>query len=147
MSTASTVKSIPSPPASVHRDATVLDAVRAMVASEVGATIVLEGSKLVGMFTERDVVRRVVLKGLDARTTPVAEVMTKSVVTVRENADRPSVLRIMNENNFRHLPVVDASGKVLAIVSMRQLLRAEVQDLQQTVWQLVAETTVDSAGG
>jgi CBS domain-containing protein len=53
----------------------------------------------------------------------------------------------MNENNFRHLPVVDASGKVLAIVSMRQLLRAEVQDLQQTVWQLVAETTVDSAGG
>jgi CBS domain-containing protein len=73
--------------------------------------------------------------------------MTKSVVTVRENADRPSVLRIMNENNFRHLPVVDASGKVLAIVSMRQLLRAEVQDLQQTVWQLVAETTVDSAGG
>jgi CBS domain-containing protein len=147
MSTASTVKSIPSPPASVPRDATVLDAVRAMVASEVGATIVLEGSKLVGMFTERDVVRRVVLKGLDARTTPVAEVMTKSVVTVRENADRPSVLRIMNENNFRHLPVVDASGKVLAIVSMRQLLRAEVQDLQQTVWQLVAETTVDSAGG
>ena len=147
MSTASTVKSIPSPPASVPRDATVLDAVRAMVASEVGATIVLEGSKLVGVFTERDVVRRVVLKGLDARTTPVAEVMTKSVVTVRENADRPSVLRIMNENNFRHLPVVDASGKVLAIVSMRQLLRAEVQDLQQTVWQLVAETTVDSAGG
>jgi CBS domain-containing protein len=147
MSTASTVKSIPSPPASVPRDATVLDAVRAMVASEVGATIVLEGSKLVGVFTERDVVRRVVLKGLDARTTPVAEVMTKSVVTVRENADRTSVLRIMNENNFRHLPVVDASGKVLAIVSMRQLLRAEVQDLQQTVWQLVAETTVDSAGG
>jgi CBS domain-containing protein len=147
MSTASTVKSIPSPPASVPRDATVLDAVRAMVASEVGATIVLEGSKLVGVFTERDVVRRVVLKGLDPRTTPVAEVMTKSVITVRENADRTSVLRIMNENNFRHLPVVDASGKVLAIVSMRQLLRAEVQDLQQTVWQLVAETTVDSAGG
>jgi CBS domain-containing protein len=147
MSTASTVKSIPSPPASVPRDATVLDAVRAMVASEVGATIVLEGSKLVGVFTERDVVRRVVLKGLDPRTTPVAEVMTKSVITVRENADRTSVLRIMNENNFRHLPVVDGAGKVLAIVSMRQLLRAEVQDLQQTVWQLVAETTVDSAGG
>jgi CBS domain-containing protein len=73
--------------------------------------------------------------------------MTKSVITVRENADRTSVLRIMNENNFRHLPVVDGAGKVLAIVSMRQLLRAEVQDLQQTVWQLVAETTVDSAGG
>jgi CBS domain-containing protein len=143
----STVKSIPSPPASVGKDATVLDAVRAMVASEVGATVVLDGSKLVGVFTERDITRRVVLKGLDPRTTPVSEVMTKNVITVRESADRPSVLRIMNDNKFRHLPVVDEAGKVLAIVSMRQLLRAEVEDLQQTVWQLVAETTVDSPGG
>ncbi len=147
MTSPSTVKSIPSPAASVGKEATVLDAVRAMVASEVGATVVLDGTKLVGMFTERDVVRRVVLKGLDAAKTPVAEVMTKSVITVRENADRPSVLKLMNEHYIRHLPVVDANGIVLAIVSMRQLLRAEVQDLQQTVWQLVAETNVDSAGG
>jgi CBS domain-containing protein len=143
----STVKSIPSPPASVDKDATVLDAVRAMVASEVGAAVVLDGSKLIGMFTERDVMRRVVLNGLDPKTTPVSGVMTKNVITVRENADRPSVLKIMNDHKFRHLPVVDDAGKVLAIVSMRQLLRAEVEDLQQTVWQLVAETTVDSPGG
>jgi CBS domain-containing protein len=132
---------------SVGMSATVLDAVRAMVASEVGATIVLDGQRLAGMFTERDVVRRVVMKGLDPKTTPVAEVMTKSVITVRETTDRPSVLKLMNEHYIRHLPVVDEAGRVLTIVSMRQLLRAEVQDLQQTVWQLVAETTVDSQGG
>ena len=132
---------------SVGMSATVLDAVRAMVASEVGATIVLDGQRLAGMFTERDVVRRVVMKGLDPKTTPVAEVMTKSVITVRETTDRPSVLKLMNEHHIRHLPVVDAQGRVLTIVSIRQLLRAEVQDLQQTVWSMVGETSADGAGG
>jgi CBS domain-containing protein len=118
-----------------------------MVEAKHGAVVMLEGSQLLGVFTERDVVRRVVLKGLDPKTTPVAEVMTRQVITVREDADRSSVLKLMNEHHIRHLPVVDAQGRVLTIVSIRQLLRAEVQDLQQTVWSMVGETSADGAGG
>lgn len=132
---------------SVGKGATVLDAVQAMVAAKHGAVVVQEGTQLLGVFTERDVVRRVVHKGLDPRTTPVAEVMTRQVITVREDADRSSVLKLMNEHHIRHLPVVDAQGKVLTIVSIRQLLRAEVQDLQQTVWSMVGETSADGGGG
>jgi CBS-domain-containing membrane protein len=88
------------------------------------------------------------MKRLNPETTPVAEVMTKTLVTVGEDADRSSVLRLMNEHRFRHLPVVDDAGRVVSVLSMRQLLRAAVQDLEQTVWELVAETTaIDGAGG
>ncbi len=131
----------------VAKQATVLDAVRAMVEARVGATVVLEDDRLIGVFTERDVTARVVFKGLDPTKTTVAEVMTRSVVTVREDADRSSVLKLMTEHHIRHLPVVDAEGRVLTMLSMRHLLRAEVQDLRQTVWELVAENTIDAPGG
>ncbi len=132
---------------SVPRSATVLDAAKAMVERNVGATIVVDEGRLVGVFTERDMLTRVVMKRLNPETTPVAEVMTKSVVTVREDADRSSVLRLMNEHHVRHLPVVDEQGRVVTVLSMRHLLRAAVQDLEQTVWELVAETAIDGAGG
>jgi CBS domain-containing protein len=141
------VMTTPRPVVSVTKEATVMDAVRAMVEARVGATVVLEAGRLLGVFTERDVVTRVVLKELDPSKTGVAEVMTRSVVTVRENEDRSAVLKLMAEHHIRHLPVVDADGRVLTMVSMRHLLRAEVQDLRQTVWQLVAENTTDAPGG
>jgi CBS domain-containing protein len=137
----------PKPVVSVPKGATVLETVRAMVEHNVSAAVVLDGERLLGVFTERDVVKRVVLKKLAPETTPVGEVMTTSVVTVREDADRSSVLRLMADHHIRHLPVVDAEGKVLTMLSMRHLLRAEVQDLQQTVWELVAETAIDGPGG
>jgi CBS domain-containing protein len=137
----------PRPVVSVSKDATVMDAVRAMAEGRVSAAVVLEGGTLLGVFTERDLALRVVLKGLNAATTPVSEVMTKKVVTVREETDRSTVLLLMNENHIRHLPVVDAEGHVKTVVSMRHLLRAEVQDLQQTVWEMAAETAVDGPGG
>ncbi len=147
MSIENAVKPVPGRLVSIGKDATVLEAVRAMVTGKVGAAVIQDGPRLLGVFTERDVARRVVLAGLDPRATPVTEVMTKNVVTVRENTDRSSALKLMNEHHIRHLPMVDAEGKVLAILSIRQLLRAEVQDLQQTVWELVADTSNDSAGG
>jgi CBS domain-containing protein len=135
------------PLASVGAGVTVFEAVRVMVDGRVGAIVIQEGTRLLGIFTERDVVRRVVLRGLDPKTTPVSEVMTKSVVTVREDADRSSLLRLMSEHYIRHLPVVDVEGRPLAILSMRHLLRAEVQDLQQTVWELVGGDAADGPGG
>ena len=137
----------PRPVVSVTKDATVLDAVRTMVASKVGAVAILEEGRLLGVFTERDVVTRVVLKQLEPSKTPVTEVMTTKVVTVRENTERSTVLRLMAEHHIRHLPVVDAEGLVVTMLSMRHLLRAEVQDLQQTVWELIAENAIGGAGG
>jgi CBS domain-containing protein len=137
----------PRPVVSVPKDATVMDAVRTMVEQKVGATAILEGEKLLGVFTERDVVTRVVLEHRDPEKTPVSEVMTTKVVTVRENAERSIVLRLMSEHHIRHLPVVDAEGRVVTMLSMRHLLRAEVQDLQQTVWELIAENAADGPGG
>ena len=137
----------PRPVVSVRKDAPVMETIRAMESARVSAVVVLDGDTLLGIFTERDVARRVVLKGLPAETTPIAEVMTKKVVTVREDTDRSTVLLLMNKNHIRHLPVVDADGHVKTIVSIRHLLRAEVQDLQQTVWELAAETAIDGPGG
>ena len=141
------VRPAPKPVVSVSKDATVMDAVRAMADGRVSAAAVMDGERLLGIFTERDVALRVVLARLDPQTTPVAEVMTRKVVTIRENTDRSTVLLMMNENHIRHLPVVDAEGRVKTMLSMRHLLRAEVQDLQQTVWELVAETAIDGPGG
>jgi CBS domain-containing protein len=135
------------PAVSVPKNATVFDAVRAMTERNVGATVVLDGDKLVGVFTERDVVTRVVLKEQNPRTTTVASVMTTDVKTVREDADRSSILSLMSSHHIRHLPVLDAEGRVVTMLSMRQLLRAEVHDLQQTVWELVADTAIDGPGG
>ena len=137
----------PRPIVSVTKNATVLDAVQTMVNHRVGATAILEEGRLLGIFSERDVVTRVVLKGLDPAKTPVAEVMTTKIVTVRENTERSIVLRLMAEHHIRHLPVVDADGHVVSMLSMRHLLRAEVQDLQQTVWELIAENAIDGPGG
>ena len=135
------------PVVSVPRNATVLEAAQAMVERNVGATVIVEADRLLGIFTERDVVTRVVLRKLKPETTPVTSVMTTEVKTVREDADRSSILQLMNAHHIRHLPVVDAEGRVVTMLSMRQLLRAEVNDLQQTVWELVADTAIDGAGG
>jgi CBS domain-containing protein len=135
------------PVVSVPTTATVMEATKAMVDGKVGAAIVVEEGRLAGIFTERDVMARVVMKRLNPESTPVTEVMTKSVVTVREDTDRSSVLHLMNEHHVRHLPVVDAQGRVVSVLSMRHLLRAAVQDLEQTVWQLMAETAIDGPGG
>lgn len=140
-------KATPRPVVSVSKDATVMDAVRAMADEHRSAVVVLEGEKLLGVFTERDVATRVVLERLDPDKTPISAVMTRNVVTVRENTDRSTVLLLMNRNHIRHLPVMDAEGRVKTMLSMRQLLRAEVQDLQQTVWELAAETAIDGPGG
>jgi CBS domain-containing protein len=137
----------PRPVVSIAKDATVLDAVRTMADHKVGALVVLEGDKLLGVFSERDVATRVVLQLRDPAKTPVAEVMTTKVITVREKAERSIVLRLMSEHHIRHLPVVDAEGRVVTMLSMRHLLRAEVQDLQQTVWELIAENAIDGPGG
>jgi CBS domain-containing protein len=147
MTTPLAMRGSPRPVVSVGQDVTVIEAVRIMSAQNISALVVLEGIRLAGVFSERDVLRRVVLPARDPTKTPVSEVMTRTVLTVRENADRSAALRIMTDHHVRHLPVVDVEGRVLTMLSMRDLLRAEMQDLEQTVWELASETAIDGPGG
>ena len=111
----------------VQLEATVRDAVQAMADNNVGIVIVLEGDRLVGVFSERDVVRRVVNQGLDPDRTPVGEVMTSQLVLGGPDEDYQSAMRKMDQANIRHLLVVDGV-EMLSMISIRDLIRVDMQD-------------------
>ena len=111
----------------VSRGATVTEAVRAMTTHNVGIVAVLDGSQLVGVFSERDVVRRVVDRRLDPAQTPVGDVMTSELVVADVDEDYQSAIRKMDQANIRHLPVV-SEGHLVSMLSIRDLLRVDMQD-------------------
>jgi CBS domain-containing protein len=107
---------------SVAPEVTVLDAVRKMNQERVGALLVCVSNELVGIFTERDVMMRVVDAGLDPTSTKVVDVMTSEVVTVRSSTGVQDAMAVISERRFRHLPVID-DGKLLGVVSSGDLTR------------------------
>jgi CBS domain-containing protein len=102
-------------------------AAKLMAARNVGAIMVVEDDRLVGIFTERDVLFRVVARGLDARTTTLAEVMTRAPFTVDPEKAFGYALVVMQENGFRHLPVVQ-DGKPVGMVSSRNAMDPELEE-------------------
>ncbi len=101
---------------------TVLEAVRTMNEHGVGSLLVMNGDEVVGIFTERDVLRRVVDAELDPRTTKVAKVMTRELVTVRQRMTVPEAMAVVTEKRCRHLPVIE-DGRLLGMVSIGDLTR------------------------
>ena len=122
---------------SAEPEAPVFDVVVAMSDGRIGAIPVIEGERLVGIFSERDLMTRVVVAGRDPRTTRVAEVMTHEVVTagLDESVDR--CLHKMQRAGCRHLPVVH-DGRVISMLSMRDLLRDEVEEQGEEIRHLRA---------
>lgn len=106
----------------VRPEATVLEAVEEMCKLRVGALLVCEGSAPVGMFSERDLMVRVILARRDPATTPVGEVMTHDVVCVPRDTGAAEAMAIVTERRCRHLPVVE-DGKVTGVVSIGDLVR------------------------
>jgi CBS domain-containing protein len=104
----------------------VLEAARRMSEWQVGALTVLEGERLVGIFSERDLMTRVVSKGLSPATTPVGQVMTPNPVVVDAHSSVEQCLRIMQQAKCRHLPVV-SDGSLVGIVSIRDLLQDDLR--------------------
>ena len=111
----------------IQRGATVAEAVRTMAANNVGIVAVLEGDRLVGVFSERDIVQKVVDRGLDPARTPVAEVMTVRLVVADADEDYQSAMRKMDQANIRHLPVVSGE-RLLSMLSIRDLMRIAIED-------------------
>jgi CBS domain-containing protein len=119
----------------VDRQATVAEAVRIMTKNNVGIVSVLDGDKLVGVFSERDVVRRVVDRGLDPARTSVAEVMTADLVVADADEDCQLAIRQMDQANVRHLPVV-SEGQLVSMLSIRDLLRVNMEDKEAEIHHL-----------
>jgi CBS domain-containing protein len=111
----------------VQRDATVLEAVRVMATQNVGIVTVLDGDRLAGVFSERDVVRRVVNRGLDPAQTLVSDVMTTDLVVADADEDYQSAMRKMDQANIRHLLVV-SEGRILSMISIRDLMRVDLEE-------------------
>ncbi|MBI2942790.1 MAG: CBS domain-containing protein [Candidatus Wallbacteria bacterium] len=136
-----------SPPTSISPGATVLEAVQAMARDRVGAVLAVTDGKLEGIFTERDVMMKVVLAELNPATTPVARVMTRDVLTAPPDMTEDDALELMVDRHIRHLPIVDADQRLRGIVSIRNLLQDEVESLRGEVDSLVAYMGADGPGG
>lgn len=107
--------------------ATVSEAARLMAGRRIGAILVLEDELLVGIFTERDVVFRVVAKGRDPAATCLADVMTVNPITIGPDRSFGHALALMHENGFRHMPIVE-HGKPVGIVSARNALDPDLEE-------------------
>jgi len=117
-----------------HESASVAAAARLMADANVGALLVVEKDHLKGIFTERDVLTRVVAKGLDPATTPLSRVMTANPDTISPDKPFGQALIMMYDHGYRHMPVVDG-GKPIGIVSMRDAAPPELKDLEVDVEQ------------
>lgn len=135
------------PATTVPKEATVMEAIHAMVKNRVGAVAIVEQGLLRGIFTERDVMIRVVQARRNPETTRLAEVMTTAVHTVVAGASPHEALSQMLEQHIRHLPITGDHGQLLGMLSIRNLLQRRVEDLSHELEAVDAYLGADGIGG
>jgi CBS domain-containing protein len=128
---------------SVRPEATVFDALRLMEQKNVGALLVMEGERLVGIFSERDYARRMILQGRTSRDTPVRDVMTSDVFVISPDANAGECMVHMTDRHVRHLPVVE-EGRVIGVISIGDVVRTVISDLRFSIQQL--ESYIQAGG-
>ncbi len=119
----------------VGPDESVYEALRRLAEHEVGALVVMEGARMVGIVSERDYTRKVALQGRNSKTTPVADIMSANVFVVSPRSHTHDCMALMRERRIRHLPVVD-EGRVLGMISIRDLMDDLIRDHELTIAQL-----------
>jgi len=125
----------PTPPRQVQASQTVVEAVALMRQEEVGCLLVCQGQRVVGIFTERDLMRRVLAAGKPL-TTLVRECMTPDPVAVHPKDSISSAIRRMEEGGYRHLPVVDERGRPVGVLSVKRIVHYLVEHFPSTVYNL-----------
>ncbi len=121
---------------SVSPETSALDAARMMAEKNIGAVLVISEGRVKGIFSERDLARRVVAQGKDPATTPVSEVMTPQVLCIDPKATAEEVLAVMTEKRLRHLPVREGE-KLLGVVSIGDAVKSVIEHHEFTIQQLV----------
>ena len=119
----------------VKPDDTVFDSLRRMAQKEVGALLVLDGDKLVGIVTERDYARKVILEGKSSKDSAVSEIMTKRVLCVSPERTLDECMALMTDKRVRHLPVLDHK-RVVGILSIGDLVKAMISEQKVLIDQL-----------
>ena len=112
---------------SISPQATIFEALELMATKNIGAVLVIEAEKIVGIFTERDYARKVILKGKTSKTATVGELMTAEVLYVNPDDTIESCMALMTDKRARHLPVME-SGKLLGVVSIGDVVKAIISD-------------------
>jgi CBS domain-containing protein len=131
------------PPVVVSPDQSVMDAIEISLPQRVGAVVVMERGRLVGIFTERDVMLKVVHQRMDPDKTLVGDVMTRPVMTVKPDTSVGEVLQMMLERHIRHLPVSEDGIQVDGMLSIRNVLQHMVEELQTDLHHMRAYLTAD----
>ena len=119
----------------VPKEAPVLEVIRLMAEHHIGSVLVMQGTELIGIATERDYARKVILQGRSSAETPVAQIMSSPVVTVTPTDTAQTCMAMMTQRRIRHLPVMD-EGKVVGLVSIGDLVKAVIEDQQHEIAQL-----------
>jgi len=120
---------------SIRPDARVIDALRLMAEKDVGALLVMEGARLVGILSERDYARKVMLQGKSSQDALVREIMTANVVTVDPAKTVEECMALVTQRRIRHLPVCE-EDRVIGIVSIGDLVKEVIAEQEQTIKQL-----------
>ncbi len=129
------LKAKPARIVSVRPEQSVLEAIKVLAQEDIGAALVMTGNRLVGIMSERDYTRKVVLKGRSSDSTRVEEIMTATVVVVTPRTKTRECMALMTERNIRHLPVVE-EGRVLGMISIRDIVSDIIADQDFTIEQL-----------
>ena len=125
---------------SLEPTASVYDAVAMMAEKQVGALLVMHDGKLLGIISERDYARKVILRGHSSHETPVSDIMSTPVITVSPSDTVGDCMRLVTERRIRHLPVIDG-GKVIGVISIGDLVNWVVSEQQETIRHLEAWIT------
>jgi CBS domain-containing protein len=131
----------------INSSATVMDAIKVMAKAQVGAILIIDDGQLNGIFTERDLMMRVVLEDKKPESTAVTDVMTSPVLTITKDKEPDDVLMLMQEKHIRHLALVNGEGDVEGMISIRHLLTEKVEHLTQELDSLEAYISADGIGG
>jgi len=118
----------------------VFDALVVLAEYKIGALVILEDDKLVGIFSERDYAREVVLQGRSSKTTPISEIMTTNVISSKLTDTVDQAMSVMSEKRIRHLPVVD-NGKVIGMLSIGDVVKETIDYQQRLIKQLESYIT------
>ena len=118
-----------------NSDQSVYEIARYMAEKDIGAVPILQDNRLVGIFSERDIIKRVIVAGKDVRTTSIKEVMTTELVVAQSNEEIAQVLEKMQKNRCRHMPVV-VGDRLTGFLSLRDLLSADLEEKDAQVQQL-----------